>query len=92
MLAYAALIGVLGVAAIVVTRKVLPRLGVATGANRSMAVRETAYLGAKNAVYLLQVGGRRLLIGRCRESLTTLADVTDAFDDPREPAETEGSP
>lgn len=81
MLAYVLVILVVGALAVLVTRKVLPRLGIAVPSGRNIAVQETAHLGTKSTVYLLRVGSRRILVGSCRESLVMLGDVTEAFDE-----------
>jgi len=81
MLAYVLVILVVGALAVLVTRKILPRLGIAVPSGRNIAVQETAHLGTKSTVYLLRVGSRRILVGSCRESLVMLGDVTEAFDE-----------
>ncbi len=80
MLAYMLVIVVLGVGAIVVVRKVLPRIGVAMPSGKRISTIETAHLGPRKTVHLLQVGTRKILVGGTREGLSMLADVTDAFD------------
>ena len=80
MLAYMLVIVVLGVGAIVVVRKVLPRIGAAMPSGKRISTIETAHLGPRKTVHLLQVGTRKILVGGTREGLSMLADVTDAFD------------
>jgi len=68
---------VLGGVAMIVVRRVLPKLGVTS--SRRVRVLETTHLGARKAVHLLQVGSQRFLIGSTRERITHLAEVTMAF-------------
>lgn len=70
------LVVALGVAAIYVTKKVLPKITNLPG--REIRIIETVHLGPRKAVHLIEAGGRRLLIGSTNESITKLADVTDA--------------
>ena len=65
---------VLGAAAIYVSRKVLPRITNLPG--KEIRVAETVHLGPKKAVHVLEVGGRRFLIGSTSQSVTKLADIT----------------
>jgi flagellar biosynthetic protein FliO len=65
---------VLGAAAIYVSRKLLPRITNLPG--KEIRVAETVHLGPKKAVHVLEVGGRRFLIGSTSESVTKLADIT----------------
>ena len=88
MLAYVLLILVLGAVALVVVKKVLPRLRTTTG--KSISVVETVYLAPRQTLHLLQVGGRRLLVGCTREGISMLADLGEAVpDEPSAPAENE---
>ncbi len=73
MLAYVLVILVLGAAAIVVVRKVLPRLRAATG--KRISVLETVYLSPRQTVHLLQVGKQRFLVAGTRERISMLAEV-----------------
>jgi flagellar biosynthetic protein FliO len=68
---------VLGAAAIYVSRKLLPRIAKLPG--KEIRIVETVHLGPRKAVHLLEIGDRRLLIGSTNESVTKLADLTDAF-------------
>lgn len=65
---------VLGGAAIYVSKKVLPKIANLPG--KEIRVVETVYLGPKKAVHVLEVGGRRFLIGSTSENVTKLADIT----------------
>jgi len=66
---------VLGVGAVYVSRRLLPRI--INAPNRRIRVLETVHLGPKKAVHVLEVGNRRLLVGSTAENITKLADVTD---------------
>ena len=71
------LVAGLGVGMWYVSRKVLPK--VANSSGKEIRVRETAYLGPRKALHLVEVGSHRLLIGSTNDSITTLADVTDTW-------------
>lgn len=71
------LVIVLGVTAIYVTKKLGGRVVRLPG--RKIRIVETVHLGSRKAVHLLEAGNRRLLIGSSGESITMLADVTDAL-------------
>ena len=75
-----ALVIVLGVAALYLSKKVLPKVTNAPG--KEIHVLETAYLGPRKALHLVEVGHQRLLIGSTHESIAMLAHVTDAWIDP----------
>jgi flagellar biogenesis protein FliO len=65
----------LGGAAFYLSKRFLPRITNLPG--REIHVLETAYLGSRKAVHLVEVGKQRFLIGSTSETITTLADVTD---------------
>ncbi len=65
---------VLGVAAIYVSKKFLPKITKLPG--KEIRIAETVHLGPRKAVHLLEVGERRFLIGSTNESITRLADLT----------------
>jgi len=67
----------LGVAAIYISKKFLPRITNLPG--KKIRVIETAHIGPRKMVHLLKIGNQRLLIGSTNESITKLADVTDAL-------------
>lgn len=69
----------LGVVAIYISRKVLPRITNLPG--REIHITETVHLGPRKAVHLLRIGSQWLLIGSTNENITKLADVTDAMAD-----------
>ncbi len=77
MLAATLVILFVGVVAIVVVKKLLPRLAKSRG--KRISVLETAYLGPHKSVHLLQVGDRKVLVGSSRDGVVRLGDVTDAF-------------
>ncbi len=65
---------VLGVAAIYVSKKFLPKITKLPG--KEIRIAETVHLWPRKAVHLLEVGERRFLIGSTNESITRLADLT----------------
>jgi len=70
---------VLGVAAIYVSKKLLPRIAKLPG--KEIRVVETVHLGPRKAVHVLEIGSRRLLIGSTNENITKLADLSGGFAD-----------
>jgi flagellar biosynthetic protein FliO len=64
---------VLGIAAIYVSKKLLPKLTNVPG--KEIHIVETVHLGPRKAVHLLEIGGRRYLIGSTNEKINTLADL-----------------
>ena len=78
MLASALVILVVGAAALIVTRRLLPRLRAAGG--RKISVLETAHIGPRRAVHLVQVGRRQFLLGSTREGIGMLSEVTPSFE------------
>ena len=64
---------ILGVAAVYVSKKFLPKLTHASG--KRVRVIETVHLGPRKTVHLLQVDDKQLLIGSTSDSITKLADV-----------------
>jgi len=79
MLAYTLIILVLGVIALLVVKKVLPRITASAG--KRISVLETAYLGPRKTLHLLQVGSQRFLVAGSRDRITLLGEVTGAFAD-----------
>ncbi len=73
------LVVVLGAAAIYISRKLLPRITNLPG--KEIRIAETVHLGPRKTVHLLKIGNQWLLIGSTSESITKLADVTDALAD-----------
>ncbi len=67
----------LGVAALFLSKKVLPR--VTRGSAKEIRVVETIYLGPRKALHLVEVGHRKLLIGSTNESITPLATLSDEW-------------
>jgi len=73
----------LGAAALYVSKKVLPRVAHAPG--KEIHVLETAYLGPRKALHLVEVGSQRLLIASTNDNVTMLAHVNEAWlDMPRQ--------
>lgn len=69
----------LGAAAIYVSKKLLPKI--TNAPSKEIRILETAHLGPHKAVHLIKIGNQRFLIGSTNQSITTLADVTDALMD-----------
>ena len=73
------LVAVLGVAAIYVSKKLLPRITNLPG--KEIQIAETVHLGPRKTLHLLRIGNQWLLIGSTNDNITKLADVTDALAD-----------
>lgn len=67
---------VLGVAALYVSKKVVPKFTHMQG--KKIKVTETLHLGSRKTLYLVEIEGRRLLIGSTSDRITTLADFIEA--------------
>lgn len=78
MLSYLLVILVLGAAAIVVVKKVLPRLNPAA-AGKGIRVLDSTYLGPRKQVHVLQVGPQRFLVASCRDSISMLSELSGSF-------------
>ena len=74
MFAAVVVVLILGGLALLVFKKVLPRIGRPAG--RTIQVQETAYLGPKKTVHLLQVSDRQFLIASTRDRISLLAEIT----------------
>lgn len=68
------LVVALGVAAIYVSKKLLPRI--ANLPDKEIRIIETVHIGPRKTMHLIEIGNRRLLIGSTSENITMLADVT----------------
>ena len=77
MMAAVLLVIILGVAAIYISKKLLPRITNLPG--KEIRIIETVHLGPHKAVHLLKIANQWLLIGSTSESITKLADVTEAL-------------
>jgi len=67
------LVVVLGVAAIYVSKRLLPRITALSG--KEIRIVETVHLGQRRSIHLIEAGGRRILIGSTNEAITKLAEV-----------------
>jgi flagellar biogenesis protein FliO len=67
----------LGAAAIYISKKLLPKITNLPG--KEIRLIETVHIGPRKAVHLLEIGNQRFLISSTSESITKLADVTDAL-------------
>jgi flagellar biogenesis protein FliO len=75
MLLSAVIVISLGIGAIYVTKKLLPRIS--NMPNKKIRVIETTHLAPRKGLHLIQVGTRQLLIASTNETVTMLADVTE---------------
>jgi flagellar biosynthetic protein FliO len=66
----------LGIAVVYVSKKIMPRITNLPG--KQIRIVETAHLGPRKGIHLVQVGTRRLLIASTDETITMLAEVTDS--------------
>jgi flagellar biogenesis protein FliO len=71
------LVAGLGVGVLYVSKRLLPKVASVPG--KEIRIRETAYLGPRKALHLVEIGNHRLLIGSTSDSITSLADVTDTW-------------
>jgi flagellar biogenesis protein FliO len=60
-----------------VSKRLLPKVASVPG--KEIHIRETAYLGPRKALHLVEIGNHKLLIGSTNDSITSLADVTDTW-------------
>lgn len=82
VLALGIVILLLGGCGWLVLKKGLPRLRISSATrSKEIVVLETAYLPPRQAMYLVQVGTKKLLLSGGKEGLRLLADVTDGFPD-----------
>ncbi|MHC4171486.1 MAG: FliO/MopB family protein [Planctomycetota bacterium] len=73
------LVVALGVAAVYVSKKLLPKITNLPG--KEIRIVETVHLGPRKAVHLLEIGNQRLLISSTNENVTKLADVPSTLTD-----------
>lgn len=77
----------LAVAAILVVKKLLPRLGRAPASSKKrVRIIETTYLGPKKVLHVVEVGSKRYLLAGCGDQVRFMTDVSEAFrdEDPKE--------
>ena len=72
-----AIVVVLAVAALYLSKRVLPKVTKASG--KEIRVIETSYLGPRKALHLVEIGNQKLLIGSTNESITTMAHIGDTW-------------
>ena len=65
---------VLGISAIYLTKKLLPKITNASG--KEVHIVETVHLGPRKSVHLIEIGNQRFLIGSTNENINKLADLT----------------
>ena len=76
MMLSAGLVIGLGIAAVYVSKKLLPRIS--NMPNKKIRVLETAHISPRKGLHLVEVGARQLLIASTNEQITMLADVTES--------------
>jgi flagellar biogenesis protein FliO len=76
MLAVGLILG-LGAVALYLSKRALPRVGKAGG--KEIHVLETAYLGPRKALHLVEVSGQRLLIASTSDRVTMLTSVNETW-------------
>ncbi len=79
MMLSAGLIIGLGVAALYLSKRVLPKVTHSPG--KEIHVLETAHLGPRKTLHLVEVGGQRLLIASTSDRITMLAPVHEPWPD-----------
>lgn len=79
MVIYCLLIVVLAVLAVVVLKKLVPRIQRSSGKN--LLILETTYVAPRSSLHLLRVGTKKYLLSRSGDGLSLLAEVTQALDD-----------
>ncbi len=67
------LVVVLGIAAIYISRKLLPKITTLPG--KKIRIIESAALGQRQRVHLIEVQNHRLLIGSANDSITMLTEI-----------------
>ena len=67
----------LGIAAIYVSRKLLPKISNIPG--KEVRIIETVHLGPRKAIHLLEVRNQRFLIGSTNENIIKLADINNGL-------------
>ena len=65
---------VLGISAIYVTKKLLPKIVNTSG--KEIQIVETVHLGPRKSIHLIEIGNQRFLIGSTNENINKLADLT----------------
>jgi len=68
------LVIVMGVVAFYVSKKLLPKLTNLPG--KEIKVTETVHLGQRKGLHLVEVGGRKFLLGSTNENIRMLADLS----------------
>jgi len=75
MLQAVGIVVVLGVGAIYLSKKFLPKITNPPG--KEIRIVETTHLGPRKSLHLIRAGNRDLLIGSTTEKITYLADITE---------------
>ena len=67
------LVVVLGIAAVYISKKLLPRITNIPG--KEIRIIETIHIGPRKAIHLIEVSNQRILIGSTNENIMKLADI-----------------
>jgi flagellar biogenesis protein FliO len=70
------LVVILGLAAIYISKKLMPRITSLSG--KKIQICETVRLGPHKAIHLIKTGEQTFLIGSTSESITKIAEITDS--------------
>jgi len=77
------LVAALGLGALYMSKRVLPRVTKASG--KEIRIIETTYLGPRKAIHLVEVSNQKLLIGSTNESIAMLTHVGETWLDTSDP-------
>ena len=77
------LVIVLGIGVLYLSKKILPKMSSVVG--KKIHILETASIGPRRYIHLVEVGGQQILIGSTNETVTKLADITAADEDHKLP-------
>ncbi len=78
MLSVGLIIG-LGITALYLSKRVLPKVTHSPG--KEIHILETAYLGPRKTLHLVEIGGQRLLIASTSDRITMLASMHEVWPD-----------
>jgi len=86
MLAYVGVTLVLALGAVFLAKRYLPRM--ATRGGERIHVVDSAYLGPRKQVHVLEVGSQRFLVASCRDSVTMISELSRSFSEVYEDSQT----
>lgn len=77
-----AIVLAMAVVALLVIKKLLPRLGKGSVLSKKhVRIVETTYLGPKKTLHVVEIGTKRYLLAGCGDQVRFMTDVTEAFKD-----------